>query len=144
MLAWFAQLLTVAYVKNPKESGKVHNPVRQRFIAGDPLVIEAMKEFAGYAQECKLVLELADYGRLAELFQLNFECRRRLYGEEAIGKDTIKMVKIANSLGHAAKLSGSGGCVIGLPFDSSNTGGDYTILRNAFEQSGFVYTMCCF
>ena len=38
--------LWLAYIRNPSDSGKIHHDVRERWIAGDEDVHEAMKTFA--------------------------------------------------------------------------------------------------
>ena len=54
----------------------------------------------------------ATAGRLAELMDTNFDLRRSLYGDAALGAVNIAMVECARSCGAAAKFCGSGGCVL--------------------------------
>ena len=136
---WIGNLddfLTIAFDRNPKDSGKVHSDMMMRFRKGDRVVVEAMRAFASFADEAHDVLLKQDYNRLAELFRLNYQCRKELYGN--LGQSTMKMVEIANAHGHAAKLTGSGGCVVGMPFNQ-NAGGDEG-LRGKLEREGFIFT----
>jgi glucuronokinase len=53
-------------------------------------------------------------GEWAALFAANFNTRRKLFGDPALGKDNIRMVEIARSVGASAKFPGSGGAVVGV------------------------------
>jgi glucuronokinase len=107
--------LFVAYMDwSGKDSGKMHNEVRFRFDRGDEEILDAMKTFAGYATEAKNALAVRDYERLGMLMDKNFSLRRKIYGDDIIGKRNLLMVDIARSLGAPAKFSGSGGAVIGI------------------------------
>ena len=48
----------------------------------------------------------------ASLMNQNFDARRRIYGDEALGSVNIDMVETARAAGAGAKLSGSGGAVL--------------------------------
>ena len=47
----------------------------------------------------------------------NFDTRRDIYGDPAIGEANLQMVTIARKHGSAVKFPGSGGAVIGLCLD---------------------------
>ena len=49
-------LLYLAYTHIPKESGKVHSNVRQRWLQGESQVITAMYTFASYARDARKAL----------------------------------------------------------------------------------------
>jgi glucuronokinase len=115
----------------------VHSNVKARFQNGDSTVIEAMKSFGRFALEARDVILSKDYDRLAQLFKLNYECRRELYGDEVIGRNTMRMIEIANAQGHAAKLSGSGGCVVGMPFHQKTV--TERGLKLEMERGGFTF-----
>ena len=67
---------------------------------------------------------------------LNFDQRRKLYGDACIGADNLRMVSIARAHGAAAKFSGSGGAIVGFCDDARRLGG----LRAALEAADFVFT----
>jgi hypothetical protein len=48
----------------------------------------------------------------ARLFARNFDARRALFGDGALGRDNIRMVEIARGAGASAKFPGSGGAVV--------------------------------
>ncbi len=104
----------IAYIAQPKESGKVHHTMKSRFESGDKEVVEAMHTFASYAERAKQALEAQDSQLLAKLMNANFDLRKTLYGDEVIGTDNLYMIHIARKYGHAAKFCGSGGCILGL------------------------------
>lgn len=127
----------LAYTDNPgKDSGKMHNEVRFRFNQGDAEIINAMATFAGYAQEAKQVLEKRDYKSFGELMNMNFNLRRKIYGDKVIGEDNLLMINIARNLGAPAKFPGSGGAIIGMYEDNDQ----FDRLKEAYISHGFRFT----
>ncbi|KAI8910199.1 ribosomal protein S5 domain 2-type protein [Gorgonomyces haynaldii] len=124
----------MAYIRTPEESGKVHHAIKERFQMGDPKVIETMQAIGNCAFLGKKALENRDLETFAELLNQNFDLRRELYGDLVIGR-SLEIVLIARSHGHACKLSGSGGCVIGMSLKQDST----RALRKALESHGFVF-----
>ena len=47
----------------------------------------------------------------------NFDTRRRIYGDQALGEANLEMVEIARAHGSCAKFAGSGGAVFGICSD---------------------------
>ncbi|KAI9338090.1 hypothetical protein DFJ73DRAFT_587214 [Zopfochytrium polystomum] len=134
--------LWLAYVAQPSDSGTFHSNVRSRFNNGEQEVVDGMNFLASLAEEAKVALANRDEKRLAELMDMNLGGRRSLYGEKALGTANMVIVDIARRHGHAAKFSGSGGCVIGLwkgepddPLRESRTRQMVVELR----KSGFVF-----
>ncbi len=109
--------LFLAYTAVGNESGKVHNDVRYRFEAGDADVVSAMREFAEYAVEARDALAAGDIASFGSVMDRNFDLRRRIYGDKAIGDRDMEMVDVARSRGCAAKFSGSQGAVVGVCVD---------------------------
>ena len=129
--------LFLAYMKGSgKESGRMHNQVRFRFSQGDREIIDAMATFAGYAVEAKQALEEGDHKRFAELMDMNFDLRRKIYTDDAIGEKSLQMIEIARSHGAPAKFPGSGGAVIGIYEDEEQ----YRRLKAAYLSRGFRFT----
>ena len=124
----------LAYVADPSDSGKIHNDVRKRWISGDKVVIDAMRKFAEYTDRAKTALSKGDQKAFTSLMKMNFELRRSVYGDACLGKDNLKMIKIANKFGCAAKFPGSGGAVVGAcPVEKLDA------LMQAYEDAGFVF-----
>jgi glucuronokinase len=129
--------LFLVYTENPgKDSGKMHNEVRFRFNQGDKEIINAMATFASYAQEAKETLNAKDHKRFGELMNMNFDLRRKIYGDKVIGEESLRMIEIARKLGATSKFPGSGGAVIGMYEDENQ----YEKLKEAYVSNGFRFT----
>src|SRR5262249_26507886 len=89
----------------------VHTPLRVRFQQGEPAVVEAMKTFAGLADEGRAALEARDHARLAAIIDANFDKRREIMPHMLPGQ--IQMVEAARSVGASAHFAGSGGAILG-------------------------------
>jgi len=104
--------LYVAYRSDlSKISGIYHSNLRARWDAGDQEVVQAMKTFAGLAQEGRECLLRRDYARLARLMDENFDTRRRI---TRLDPRNIEMVELARRQGVCAKYAGSGGSIVGI------------------------------
>ncbi len=110
-------------------SGLYHSDLRGRWEQGDAEVHTAMRTFADLAEQGRQALLEADYDRLAELFDQNFDTRRRLSRLDPRGEE---MVQIARSLGVCAKYAGSGGSIVGI----CPTQEQLTKLQEQFSESG--------
>lgn len=123
------------YAENPSDSGKIHSAVRQRWLDGDELIISLMEEVAGLALEGRDALIKKDYYTLAKLMDRNFDLRRRMFGDDALGSLNIRMVEVARSVGAAAKFTGSGGAVIAF---CPNGAPQVRQLDDACRKAGFL------
>lgn len=128
--------LFLAWDTRCSDSGQIHSTVRHRFQQGDPEVHQAMRTWADYADQARQALAEGDWSALARLFDLNFDLRRRIYGEECIGGRNLLMVEILRSLGLPAKFAGSGGAVVGLCQDPARV----EKARQALADRGFQFT----
>ncbi|XP_058098968.1 glucuronokinase 1-like [Magnolia sinica] len=127
--------LHLIYAENPSDSGKVHSTVRKRWLDGDEFIISSMKEVADIALEGQTVLLGKDYAKLAELMNQNFDLRRRMFGDAALGSLNIKMIELARKVGAAAKFTGSGGAVIAF---CPNGPSQVKLLEDACNEAGFI------
>ncbi|KAL4184672.1 hypothetical protein AMTRI_Chr10g226680 [Amborella trichopoda] len=123
------------YAENPSDSGKVHSTVQKRWLDGDPLIISSMEEVANIALQGREALLKKDNDKLAELMNRNFDLRRLMFGDEALGSLNISMVEVARSVGAAAKFTGSGGAVIALCPKGPSQAED---LKVACQKAGFI------
>ena len=103
--------LFIAYRTDLSEGSEVfHNNVRQRWNAGDPDVVQAMKDFAALAEQGRKLI-LAGRGReMGPLMDANFDRRATVYD---VGEKNRRMVALGRSLGAHVSFTGSGGAVIG-------------------------------
>ena len=128
-------------------SGIAHGDLRGRWERGDPEVHGIMGDFRDLVDEGVAVLEndggggngiegadarrgRGDTTAFRELVSRNFEMRSRIFH---ISERDRQMVAIARRLDAAAKLSGSGGAVIGVPAREA----DLETLATAYEEAGF-------
>ena len=101
----------IAYdIKLSEGSEVFHNNIRERFNQGDPQVVNAMKQFAQFAEDAKKALFVGDHIKLGQLMNNNFDLRSSLYKLRA---SDIQLVQTGRSTGATAKFAGSGGAVIG-------------------------------
>lgn len=94
-----------------KVSGAVHNPVKARFEAGEPLVVDTLAAIAEVAEEGRKAILERDYDKLNMLVNRNFDLRCKIYN---ISPSNMELVSTARSCGVSAKFAGSGGTIIGM------------------------------
>jgi glucuronokinase len=101
----------IAYRTSLSEGTEVfHNTVRERWRANDPEVVEAMKTWAGYAEQGRKALLNRDYEMLDQLINANFDLRAKIY---RINQGNLEMVHTARRAGATSKFAGSGGAIVG-------------------------------
>ncbi len=91
-----------------------HSDLRERWRRGDPEVMEAMRTWAGYAEEGRECLLRRNYARLNELVNANFDLRSRIYRIDA---GNLELVRTARESGTTANFAGSGGAIVGTYTD---------------------------
>jgi len=105
----------VAYQpRSAKVSGKVLNDLRTRWEQGDAEVHATLGRIAALASAGRDALLEGDRERFASLMNENFDLRRRVM---RISEHDLAMVGAARALGASAKLTGSGGAIIGTYAD---------------------------
>lgn len=127
--------LYLAYADAPSDSGKVHSGIRYRYDQGDPEVLEGMRRFAELTDLAREALLYGDIDKLGALMDANFDLRRKLYGDECIGRRNLEMIELARSLRMPATFPGSGGAIVGVcePDDR------FEDARKAFRAQGFQF-----
>jgi glucuronokinase len=104
--------LFVAHQPGPvKVSGQVLNDLKHRWERGDPEVLETLERIAALASSGREALLQGDHGRFASLMNQNFDLRRCIM---RIHERDLAMVETARRLGASAKLTGSGGAIVGV------------------------------
>ena len=131
-----APSLWIAYLADPSDSGKAHNDVRKRYDRGDADVHAGMAKFASMTSDARLAILHGDKARLGELMSANFNLRRELYGDIAIGAGNLRMIEIAQRHGVPAKFPGSGGAVVGLCVDDEAV---MVAMQHELEANGCVF-----
>jgi glucuronokinase len=103
--------LYVAHHPGPtKVSGRVHEGLRARWERGDPEAKETIGRIAELASEGRTALLEGDHTTFSALMDENFDLRRRVMH---ISDWDLALVDKARRLGASAKLTGSGGAIIG-------------------------------
>ncbi|MBW7863484.1 MAG: GHMP kinase [Candidatus Hydrogenedentes bacterium] len=124
--------LFIAYREDLGEGSEtIHNNVRQRWLDGDPEVIAAMKDFAGYAEEARSLLLAGRGMEIGPLMDKNFARRRSIF---KLDPRNVEMVECARSVGAHAKFAGSGGAIVGMYYDEDM----YERLRAAMSRAGIA------
>ncbi len=104
--------LYLAYRTQPaKVSGRVLSDLRIRWEQGDAEVRETLDRIAALAEEGRTAILAGDRQRLSSLMNANFDLRRRIM---AISGSDLRLVETARALGASAKLTGSGGAIVGI------------------------------
>jgi len=103
--------LYVAYLTSLSEGTEVfHSNVRQRWLVGEPKVVEAMRQWAEYAEQGRAALLAGDRETLKRLIDLNFDLRASIYD---ISRENLEMIRAARRVGATANFAGSGGAIVG-------------------------------
>jgi glucuronokinase len=119
--------LFIAYRTDLAEGSEVfHNNIKQRWLEGDKDVVQAMLDFAGYAEEVRTHLLAGNKSKIGPLMDANFNRRMSIY---KIDPANIDMVMRARNAGGHAKFAGSGGGIVGT-YDTEET---YQKIVKAFE-----------
>jgi glucuronokinase len=120
----------VAYRTSLSEGTEVfHNNIRERWRLGDPVIVEAMKTWASYAEQGKQAILERDYKTLDYLIDANFDLRAKIY---KISEGNLEMVGAARKVGATAKFAGSGGAIVGTYRDEDM----YQALTRALDAIG--------
>jgi len=120
----------LAYRTSLSEGTEVfHDNVRQRWLAGDREVVEAMETWAGYAEQGRAALLARDYAKLDKLINANFDMRRKIY---SVSVGNLEMVDTARKVGATSKFAGSGGAIVGTYRDEAM----YQNLQNVLSAIG--------
>ncbi|GAB4030797.1 mevalonate kinase family protein [Spirosoma jeollabukense] len=99
-----------------KQSGRVHNDVKARWLKGEPAVVETMNAIANVAREGREAMLRQDTNALNELVNRNFDLRSQIY---TISDRNRSLIETARACGASASFTGSGGSIIGLYRDDA-------------------------
>lgn len=115
-----AQLLPKLYIAYNtdlgKQSGRVHNDVKARWLKGEPTVVETMSAIADVARQGREALLQHDTEVLHALINRNFDLRKQIY---TISDRNQLLIDTARACGASASFTGSGGSIIGVYRDDA-------------------------
>ncbi|MBT3192283.1 MAG: GHMP kinase [Verrucomicrobia bacterium] len=119
--------LYIAYRTELAEvSGVFHSGLRHRYLDKDPDVLAAIEAWGNMTDSVRSALTAGDGKQVGEYLDRNFDTRVALGG---VNDGNRELVRIARSVGASAKLTGSGGAIIGTVSDEAM----FTRLREACE-----------
>lgn len=128
-----AELLPDLYIAYRTElaegSEVVHNDLRKRYNANDPLVHHAMHEWAALSDAFYDALIHGRKNELPAMIDRNFDIRASIC---AISRDNLQMITTARACGASAKFTGSGGAIIGTINDNTS----FQTLQQEMEKIG--------
>jgi len=120
----------IAYFREASEGSEItHNDLRARYNMGDPVVLDAIKEWTTLSTRMKKAIDLGQHQEIPALMDRNYDLR---YEIMAINPAYAQMVNIARSAGASAKFTGSGGAIIGTYEDETM----YQVLKIRFKKFG--------
>src|SRR5579863_8070619 len=110
----------IAYRTSLSEGTEIfHSNVRERWRAGDPEVVGAMKTWADYAEQGRQALVAHDYAALDGLINANFDLRAKIF---QLSQGNLDMVHTARRAGATSNFAGSGGAIVGTYRDEEMFG----------------------
>ena len=110
--------LYLAYHVGLSEPTEVfHNDLRSQYVRGEPRVVDAIQQFASFAQQGREALLDRDTARLSALINQNFDTRRAIC---RLPDWQVEMIEVARSCGVSAKFAGSGGAILGVCEDEKS------------------------
>ena len=112
--------LFVAFRTDLAEGSEIlHGRLREDYNNGVPAVLDAITEWAHLTDVVYEALQNKNYSVIEKCLRRNFELRCEVCSATVSAKNR-RMVELANSLGAAAKLTGSGGAIIGIYQDDDH------------------------
>ncbi|GMW03290.1 MAG: hypothetical protein AMXMBFR84_44240 [Candidatus Hydrogenedentota bacterium] len=107
----------IAYRTKLAEGSEVfHNRIKERWLAGEPEVVDAMKQFASFAEKTRALILSNRGSEIGEWLNRNFDLRRSIF---QLPKAQIALVEACRKHGASCKFSGSGGAVVGTYEDEA-------------------------
>jgi glucuronokinase len=120
----------IAYRTSLSEGTEIfHSNVRERWRAGDPEVVAAMKTWANYAEQGRHALMTRDYETLDGLINANFDLRAKIF---QLSQGNLEMVHAARRAGATSNFAGSGGAIVGTYRDEDI----YRRLQSELQKTG--------
>jgi glucuronokinase len=113
-------------------SGQTHRPLRQRFMEGDLVVVNAMHRLRMLVERGVVALKQGDMEDFRFCINANFDIRASML---TIGRDDARMVALGREHGAAVKFCGSGGAVLVAPKSLT----DEERLRGVYTEAGFRF-----
>ncbi|MGQ9660846.1 MAG: mevalonate kinase family protein [Kiritimatiellia bacterium] len=119
--------LYIAYRTDLAQGSEIfHNNIRERFLRGDPEILDAIRFWIELTDQVRQALLAGKGNTIGPLLNANFDRRAKIY---RIGSGNLRMVEAARSTGASAKFTGSGGAIIGTYEDDKM----FQVLKTVLE-----------
>lgn len=99
-----------------KQSGRVHNDVRARWLKGEEKVVQTLADIADVARQGRDAIVNNQTHLLHDLINRNFDLRTQIYN---ISERNLALIRAARACGASASFTGSGGSIIGVYQDDT-------------------------
>jgi galactokinase/mevalonate kinase-like predicted kinase len=109
--------LILAHTGVERHSGTVHKSLRERWLQGEPAVVQAYERIARLARDAKRALLDQDWGCLGATMEENHRLQRDLGGSGEANERLISAAREAGALGAKLAGAGKGGTIIALHED---------------------------
>ncbi len=113
--------LLLAHTGVRHHSGLVHKSPRERWLAGDPVVVDGYREVEGLARMAKRALLSGKWDALAALMNRNHAIVRDLGGSGDSNEALISAALAGGALGAKLAGAGGGGTILALTRDPERT-----------------------
>jgi len=124
--------LLLAHTGVKHHSGSVHKSPRERWLAGEPAVVDGYREVAHLACLAKRALLLCDWDMMADLMNRNHAIVRDLGGSGPSCEALISTALAGGALGAKLAGAGGGGTILALTQDPART--ERALLKAGAEQ----------
>ena len=119
-----------------KPSGEAHGPLRERWRARDPEIMATVEAFRNLVDEGLESLNRGDHAGFCDAMNRNLALRRKIF---PVAPADLQMAKLATHHGASAKLSGSGGAVVGAVVGGPASEADLHRLERAYRRAGYEF-----
>ncbi|MCF8380289.1 MAG: hypothetical protein K9H49_11965 [Bacteroidales bacterium] len=103
--------LYISYRKDQSEGSEVvHNTLRERYLLGDKIVLDAIEKWKDLSDKAYEMLLSGNWEGLGQVINTNYDIRKSVMN---ISVKNQEMIDIARKTGASAKFTGSGGAIIG-------------------------------
>ena len=113
--------LILAHTGVRHHSGTVHKSIRERWLEGEPTVVDGYVEIARLARAAKRALLASDWDALAELMSRNHAIQRDLGGSGEANERLIAAALAGGAEGAKLAGAGGGGTILALTHDPERT-----------------------
>jgi glucuronokinase len=110
------------------ESGSVHAPLRDRYLGGEPVVVESLRELGRLGRAARAAIDSGDSNELARCVDQSFDARERML---PLDPRHVAMIACARGSGASANYAGSGGAIVAVCVNLSHRARVERELRSA-------------